>query len=61
MKLKFCQCTVVVVMFKTQNSILDYCVGPVPKFYLPGVALMPCFKVVLTVALSGYVIRLFSQ
>ena len=51
----------VAVMFETQNSILDYCVGPVPEFYLPGVALIPCFKVVLTVALSGYVIRLSLQ
>jgi len=51
----------VVVIFKTQNSILDYCLGLVPESCLPGVALMPCFKVVLTVALSGYVIRLSSQ
>jgi len=48
-------------MFKTQNSILDYYLGPVPEFYLPGVALIPYFKVVLTVALSGYVSRLSSQ
>ena len=51
----------VVVMFETQFSILDYCVGPVPEFCLPGVTLMSCFKIVLTVALSGYVIRLSSQ
>ena len=48
-------------MFETQNLILDYCVGPVPESYLPGIILMPCFKVVLIVALSGYVIRLSSQ
>ena len=48
-------------MFKIQFSILDYCLGPVPESCLPGIALMPCFKVVLTVALSGYVIRLSSQ
>ena len=47
-------------MFKIQFSILDYCPGPVPESCLPGVALMPCFKFVLTVAFSGYVIRLFS-
>ena len=47
----------VAVMFETRNSILDYCVGPMPESCLPGVTLMPCFKVVLTVALSGYVIR----
>jgi len=41
----------VAVMFKIQFSILDYCLGPVPEFCLPGVALIPCFKVVLTVAL----------
>ena len=52
---------IVVVMFEARNSILDYCVGSVPKFCLPGIALTPCFKVVLIVALSGYVIRLFSQ
>jgi len=51
----------VAVMFKTQNSILDYCLGSMSESCLPGVALMPYFKVVLTVALSGYVIRLFSQ
>ena len=38
-------------MFETQFSILYYYVGPVPESCLPGVALMPCFKVVLTVAL----------
>jgi len=48
-------------MFKTQNSILDYYLGPVPKFYLLGVALIPYFKVVLTVALFGYVSKLSSQ
>ena len=47
----------VAVMFKTQNSILDYCLGSMSESCLPGVALMPYFKVVLTVALSGYVIR----
>jgi len=52
---------VIAVMFKTRFLILDYCIGPVFESCLPGVALMPCFKVVLTVALSGYVIRLFSQ
>jgi len=52
---------IVVVMFKARNSILDYCVGSVPNFCLLGIALTPCFKVVLIVALSGYVIRLFSQ
>jgi len=46
-------------MFETRNSILD--LGPVPESYLPGIVLMPYFKVVLTVALSGYVIRLSSQ
>jgi len=51
----------VAVMFKIQFSILDYCLGLVSEFYLFSIALMPCFKVVFTVALSGYVIRLFSQ
>jgi len=50
----------VVVMFEIWFLILDYCFGPVPESYLSGITLMPCFKVVLTVALSGYVIRLFS-
>ena len=39
-------------------SILDYCFHLVPRSYLLGITLIPCFKVVLTVALSGYVIRL---
>jgi len=51
----------VVVMFKTWFSILDYYVGPVPESYLPGATLIPYFKVVLTVALSDYVIKLSSQ
>jgi len=54
-------CTLSAVMFKTQNLILDYCVDPVPEFCLSGVTLISCFKVVLTVALSGYVIKLSSQ
>jgi len=41
----------VVVMFETQNSILDYYLGSVSESCLPSVALMPCFKVVLTVVL----------
>jgi len=51
----------VAVMFETQNSILDYCLGPVPESCLPSVALTPCFKVVLIVVLSSYVIRLSLQ
>ena len=45
-------------MFEIQFSILDYYLGPVPESCLPGITLMPCFKVVLTIALFGYVIRL---
>jgi len=52
--LKVCQCTVVVVMFETWFSILDYCLSSVPEFCLPGVTLMLCFKVVLTVALLSW-------
>jgi len=48
-------------MFKIQFSILDYCLGLVPESCLPNVTLMLCFKVVLIVALFGYVIRLSSQ
>ena len=51
----------VAVMFETWFLILDYCLGSVPESCLPGVTLMLCFKVVLIVALSGYVIRLSSQ
>jgi len=47
------------VIFEIQFSILDYYSYPVPESYLPGIALMLYFKVILTVALSGYVIRLF--
>ena len=47
----------VAVMFRIHFSILDYCLGPVSESYLSGITLMLCFKVVLTVALSGYVIR----
>jgi len=56
-KLKFCQCTMVAVIFKTWNLILNYCFNFVPESCLPGITLMLCFKVVLTVALSSYVIR----
>ena len=48
-------------MFKIQFLILDYYSCPVPEFCIPGIALTPCFKVVLIVALSGYVIKLSSQ
>jgi len=51
----------VVVMFETWFSILDYCLGPMSESCLPGVALISCFKVVLIVALFGYMIRLSSQ
>jgi len=51
----------VAMIFEIQFSILDYCLGPVPEFCLSTIVLMFCFKVVLTVALSGYVIRLSSQ
>ena len=50
-KFKFCWCIVVVMIFKTWFSILDYCLGPMPESCLPGVTLTPCFKVVLIVAL----------
>jgi len=43
----------VVVMFKIQFLILDYCFGPVPKSCLPGITSMLCFKVVFIVAPSG--------
>jgi len=51
----------VAVMFEIQFSILNYYLGPVPEFCLLSVTLTLCFKVVLIVALSGYVIRLSSQ
>jgi len=51
----------VAVMFKTLFLILDYCLDPMLESCLSSVTLMPCFKVVLTVALAGYVIRLSSQ
>ena len=51
----------VTVIFETQNSTLDYYLSPMLEFCLSDVALMLYFKVVLTVALSGYVIRLSSQ
>ena len=44
-------------MFEICFSVLYYCPSSVPESCLPAVALMPCFKVVLTIALSGYVIR----
>ena len=47
----------IVVIFKIQFSILDYCLDPVPEFYLLNIALILCFKAILIVALSGYVIR----
>ena len=47
-------------MFKIQFLILDYCLGPMPESCLPGIILMPYFKVVLIVILSSYVIRLSS-
>ena len=45
-----------------QNLVLNSRLlsGPVPKSCLPGITLILCFKVILTVVLSGYVIRLFS-
>jgi len=48
-------------MFETWNSILDYCLGPVPESCLPGVVLTPCFKVVLIVALSQIVTYLICD
>ena len=60
-KNKFCQCTVVAVMFKIQFLILDYCSCPITESCLFGVILTFCFKVILIVVLSGYVIRLSSQ
>ena len=44
-------------MFEICFLVLYYCPSSVPESCLPAVALMPCFKVVLTIALSGYVIR----
>jgi len=47
-------------LVETQFSILDYCSSFVPESCLPGVTLIPCFKAILIVALSGYMIRLPS-
>jgi len=52
---------IVAVMFEIRFLILDYYLGFVPGSCLPSVTIMPCFKVVLTVIYSGYVIRLSSQ
>jgi len=41
---------------ETQFSVLDYYPSPGFEFYLPSITLTSCFKVVLIVALSGYII-----
>ena len=49
-----------VVMFEIQFLVLNYCPSFVSEFCLPSIALIACFKVVFTVALFSYMIRLFS-
>ena len=46
-------------IFKIQFLFLDYCPSSSPEFYLSSIALILYFKVVLAVALFGYMIRLF--